>query len=91
MDKKKSHAHPSAAQQSRSEKDDKDITGAALVRPDPLIGWHSLGKVSRHTRQAKRGWKRKARGIVRGIVRGDLLALLLVLVVALLMLAGVVQ
>lgn len=54
---------------------------------DPLIGWHSLGKVSRHTSQAKRGWKRKA----RGIVRGDLLALLLVLVVALFMLAGVVQ
>ena len=54
---------------------------------DPLIGWHSLSKASRHTRQAKRGWPRKA----RGIVSGDLLALLLVLVVALFMLAGVVQ
>lgn len=87
MDKKKSHAHPSAAQQSRSAEDDKDIIGVALVRPDPLIGWYSLGKSSRHTRQAKHGWKRKA----RGIVRGDLLALLLVLVVALFMLAGVAQ
>lgn len=54
---------------------------------DPLIGWHSLGKASRQTRQAKRGWKRTS----RGMVRGDLLTLLLVLVVALFMLAGVVQ
>lgn len=54
---------------------------------DPLIAWHSLGKASRRTRQAKRGWKRRS----RGMVRGDLLALLLVLLVALLMLAGVAQ
>lgn len=54
---------------------------------DPLIGWHSLGKVSRRTRQAKRGWKRTS----RGMVRGDLMALLLVLLVALFMLTGVVQ
>lgn len=54
---------------------------------DPLIGWHSLGKASRQTRQAKRGWKRRS----LGMVRGDLLALLLVMLVALFMLAGVVQ